>query len=152
MSSQILTVFLTTDSSEISKNLLNSFLLKLTENESHEHFEIKILSIENLLIDKNLTDVREVLLAKSFEKIINNKNPSSMIGNGNNSTNNSKNEKNEKNKVKKEEISLLPKIYLLHNYPTTEKEMIALMDQRFKYPLLDSVIKIVQKSDNPLIT
>lgn len=113
------------------------FLQRCREQESSEHIEIKIIT-PDLLHVADKSDHREIAMAKALEKLINAK-------------------KQEKAKPKEREREAphhhlsLPKVFLLQNYPATEEELLALMDPRFKYPVLDSVIRIVNKIDGSLI-
>jgi hypothetical protein len=107
------------------------FVRRCREREIYERIELKIVTPDLLAIEKSASDSRELLMAKALDKLIHSK-------------------KADKTKAKKEE-SHLPKIFMLYNYPSTEEEAFALMDQRFKYPILDSVIQIVNKTDSTLV-
>jgi hypothetical protein len=116
---------------EVALATYEEFVKRCREREVYEQIELKIITPDLLSVEKSATDPREILMAKALDKLIHTK-------------------KSDKSKVKKEE-SHLPKVFLLCNYPSTEEEAFALMDPRFKYPVLDSVIQIVNKTESTLV-
>lgn len=115
-----------------------AFIQHCHKHEHSEHLEIRIITPEQLVSEKATSENREISLAKALDKLIHTK-------------------KVEKTKGKKEESHhhhhhhQVARIFILQNYPTTEDEMIALMDSKFTYPILDAVIKIVNRTDATLI-
>jgi hypothetical protein len=126
---------LTGGSSEPANQSTSSFIQSLIGVEPNEHLEYKVVTADDLLKNEkpSSSESRELLLAKSIEKLISSKLAS-------------------KSKSKKEEISANPfRVFILHNYPSTESEMLGLMDSKFKYPLLDGVVRMVHNSNGGVV-
>ncbi len=144
-----LILFITSSKDDNARLSLDSFIAKCKETE-FDHLDLKILTPDLLLSSstgmEKSTETREILMTKGLEKIVTQKKNEKNI----------KNSKKEKEKERERERDdhnhhTIPRCFLLYNYPTTESELLALMDSRFKYPLLDGIIRVVHKNNSSLI-
>jgi hypothetical protein len=134
----ILTVFLTGGENEAAIESVEEFIKSCSDMGAHHDIEITIVSSDDLKSNDKSSEPREIQMAKNLEKMIENDRKSSS----------------DKGKGKKGDQHHAPgvKVFILHHYPVSEAEMLALMDNSFKYPLLDSVIRIVHQKSSAVIT
>ena len=135
----VLTVFLTGGDNEAATASVEDFVKSCVNVGKHDRIEIVVVTHQDLeanVAGNKSSDPRELLMAKNLEKRIESEKKSGdSKGKGG----------------KREDAGCEVRVLLLHNYPSTEAEMLALMHPTFKYPLLDSVVRVVYKKTGEVL-
>jgi len=130
-----LTVYLTGGTDESANNIVQSFINSCEELENYDHIDIKIIRGSDIPSnEKTSGQSKELSAAVALEKII-------------------ANYANENTKGKKKDTHHRPvKVIILHDYPKTDLELLELTNSTFKYPLLDAVVRIVNKTGAEVVS